>query len=246
MQEGDEVDSHKGDQRAEGDDFGGEFPGNGEHADVGEDADDPDIVDRIAFCGADMAKDFFGEDVVAAHAVEETGSADVSGEAAGDAGNEKHDAVGVEEPGTAGGAGDVHEGGFGIQVGGVIRQNTLGHVDLEATEESGENADENGCEKDIAAGIFYFFGEDGDAIETDEDEGGKARSRGNRVKLKGVRVVDGLQRNQAGKMLVKDDVTEGLDDEGEGDQDHEGEENFVGAGGEFDALDGHESNEADG
>src|SRR5579859_1525154 len=47
-------------------------------------------------------------------------------------------------------------------------------------------------------------------------------------------------------MLVKNDVAESFDDEGEGDQNHEREENFVGAGGELDALDGHESDEADG
>ena len=49
----------------------------------------------------------------------------MSGEAAGNAGDEKHDAVGVEEQRAAGGAGDVHESGFGILIRGVVGQNAL-------------------------------------------------------------------------------------------------------------------------
>ncbi len=100
----------------------GEFPGNCEDADVGEDADDPDVVDQgLPFVALMWPKIFFGRTSSSAHAVQKTGGADMSGEAAGDAGNEEHDAVGVEEPGTAGGAGDVHEGGFGVLIGGVVR-----------------------------------------------------------------------------------------------------------------------------
>ena len=95
------------------------------------------------------------------------------GEAASDAGDEEHDAIGVEEPGAAGGSGDVHECGFGIRIRGVVGQDALGHVDLEPAEESGENADEDGSEEHVAAGIFYFFGEDGDAVEADEYESGE-------------------------------------------------------------------------
>src|SRR6266404_1590309 len=46
-------------------------------------------------------------------------------------------------------------------------------------------------------------------------------------------------------MLVEDEVAEGLDEKRGGYEDHEGKEDLVGAGGEFYALDGHESDEAD-
>src|SRR6202521_6030424 len=98
----------------------------------------------------------------------------------------------------------------------------------------------------MAAGIFDFFGEDGDAVKADEDESSESGTRGYQAKIEGFGIVDWSKRDQAGKMLVEDDVADGLDDEGEGDQDHEGEENFIGAGGEFDALDRHEGDETDG
>src|SRR5260370_5312231 len=46
-------------------------------------------------------------------------------------------------------------------------------------------------------------------------------------------------------MLVEDEVAERLDEKRGGYEDHGGKENLVGAGGEFYALDGHESDEAD-
>jgi len=46
-------------------------------------------------------------------------------------------------------------------------------------------------------------------------------------------------------MLVEDEVAEGLDEKRGGYEDHEGKEDLVGPGGEFYALDGHESDEAD-
>src|SRR6266446_5456050 len=46
-------------------------------------------------------------------------------------------------------------------------------------------------------------------------------------------------------MLVEDEVAEGLDEKRGSYEDHEGKEDLVGAGGEFYALDGHESDEAD-
>src|SRR5258708_17745729 len=46
-------------------------------------------------------------------------------------------------------------------------------------------------------------------------------------------------------MVVEDEVAEGVYEKGGGYEDHEGKEEWVGAGGEFYALDGDESDEAD-
>src|ERR1700729_2323241 len=99
--EGCQIHAHKSQQRAEGDNFRGVLPRNGDHADVGEDADDPNVVNRITFLGAEIAEDFFRQHIVAAHAVEQARRAHVSGQSAGDAGDQKHDAICGEEHGAA-------------------------------------------------------------------------------------------------------------------------------------------------
>ena len=117
----------------------------------------------------------------------------MSCQAARDTGNEEHDSVGVEEHGTTGGAGHVHEGGFGIRVGGIVRQNTLSHVDLETTEKSGEDADEDGSEENVAARIFYFFSEDGDPVEADENESSETCAGSYQTIVKSFGIVEWLE-----------------------------------------------------
>src|SRR5277367_841187 len=95
--EGREIHAHERQQRAEGDYFRGVFPRDGNHAEVGEDANDPHVVNGIAFPGAEVAEDLSRQHIVTTHAVEQARRADVSGKPAGDAGNDKHDAVRSEQ-----------------------------------------------------------------------------------------------------------------------------------------------------
>ncbi len=66
-------------KRAERDHFGGALPRNRQHRDVRNPADDPFVVNGIAAFRAQMAEHFFRKDFVAAHAIEKSRCADVSG-----------------------------------------------------------------------------------------------------------------------------------------------------------------------
>ncbi len=141
---------------------------------------------------------------------------------------------------------DVHERGFRILQRGVVRPDALREIHLQAAEKSGEDDDQDGGEQHVAFGIVNFFREDGDAIEADEHQRGERSTGGDGADIKCGRIVNRMHREQPGEMLVQDDEAERFDQKHGGDQQHEAEQDFVGARGEFNSLHREDGDEADG
>ncbi len=114
MQQSNKIHGAECEQSAEGNDLRRKLPRNRQHRDVGESSNNPLVVNRIATLRTEMAEDLFWNYVVASHAVEQARGANMSGQSAGQAGNQKHDSVDREQDWAADDAGHVHESSFGI------------------------------------------------------------------------------------------------------------------------------------
>ena len=95
----------------------------------------------------------------------------------------------------------------------MVRPYQLRQINLQAAEESGENANEHGGEQNIPFGILYLLGQNRDTIKSNKYECRKRSSRGQGAQIKSCGIVDRLQRKKPAERLVEDDVTKSVEPE---------------------------------
>ncbi len=239
------VDPDEGEECAKVDELGGFLVVEDEAAEEGEDADKGEVECGDGGAGMDVAEEAAGKDAVAAHAVEEAGDAGLGGERGAEVGDDEDGGHGAEEPATADDASDVHVGGFDI--GEVVEggMNALGEVDLEAAEDTGEDADEDGGEEDVALGVLDFFRKGADAVEAAVGEGGEGGSGGEAGPVEGLGIVEGLDGEEAAPSLAEEEPADGEDHEGDDDEEGSQHHGEIGVGGGADADEVDDGDEQD-
>src|SRR5215469_5059167 len=146
------------------------FPRNRQNRNIGQRANDPDVVHRIALFCAQVPEDSLGQHVIPSHAVEQSRRSHVSGESASNARNQKHDSIRRKKHRAAGLSRYIHEGRFGVLQGRMIRPDALCEVHLQPAEEPREYTNQYRGQLYIAFRVLYLFGEDRNAVEPDEHE----------------------------------------------------------------------------
>src|SRR3984885_468765 len=186
----------------------------------------------------ERAEEFFGDTVAAAHAVEQPGGAELRAQARADVGDEDGEVDELEQEIAAGGLCDEWEGGGDfVRRKRLVAPHELCGVDFERSQHAGDEADQDGREHDIAAGIFDFFGEGGDGVEADVGEDGDGSSVENIFEAEGGGIVERVSEKS---LAVFVNAPEKMDDEGEKDHDddgHSGGHYVVDASRGFDAAD---------
>src|SRR5215469_3974469 len=128
MQHGNEIHGSKREQRTESNDLRCSFPRNAQHSEIGDNADDPLVENGTSRFWAEIAKDFPGDYVIAAHAVKETRCSDVTCQSTRHTGNQEHDSISSKEQGAASNSSHIHERGFRVYQRGMFRPHKLRHV----------------------------------------------------------------------------------------------------------------------
>jgi hypothetical protein len=117
----------------------------------------------------------------------------------------------------------IHEGGFSVVEGRVVRPNSLSEVNLQAPDDSGEQANRHGGQHDVPFGILHFLSERGDAIEPNIGQRG-IRCRGpDNPRVECLGIIKGLERENPRPSLEMEKVADSQDHEDSDYHAHDGE-----------------------
>src|SRR5215469_3288966 len=125
MEHGNEIHCREREQSTKGHDLGCSFPPDGQHRNIGENANNPLVENGTPRFWVQIAEKSLGDYVIAAHAVKETRCADMASESARDAGNQEHNSISSEEQRSASDSSHVHEGGLRVRELGMVRPHQL-------------------------------------------------------------------------------------------------------------------------
>ena len=96
----------------------------------------------------------------------------------------------MEHPGPAGASGHINVSRIHVRKFLHGRPDELPGIDLQRSQQAGNQAGEHRGQQDVAPGIFRFFGERGDAVETNIGERGDGRAGEQRAGGKCCRVIE--------------------------------------------------------
>ncbi len=127
----------------------------------------------------------------------------------------------------------------------MVRPHQLRQINLQAAEESGENANQHRSQQHVALGILYFLGEDGDTVKSDKHQSRKGGSGRQSTQIEGCGIVDRAAEKRVREGFVENDVANSVNQKSGGDQQHESQQDFIGACVELDSLNRHQRDERD-
>src|ERR1700723_3388439 len=169
--------------------------------------------------GSMAPKNFFGIPLLRPLPEGRASRSELRAEAGADVGDQNREIQKLEKEKSAGGLRDEGKGRLdfvGRERGGTPDE--LRGVNLERGENPGDEADQNGGQHDIAAGIFDFFGKSGDGVETDIGEDGDRSAAENPAEAERGRIVERVCEKSG---TVGMHVPEKPDHEGKEDHDYD-------------------------